>query len=224
LHANTLPDISGSFAGFQCAAYDKVGGKVWSAIGENDLKGYCGISATSPYTFESYTQNIPASSAHFGSQWAVVVPDLRLLVVSSYSSTNVYVLDLTNPSAGFVEKATTNGIVNLADWGAVYHHPSSSILIHEAEAITDGSIRKLKVPRNGDGSYNSSGSWDWTVVSKASGSPSPVFETTSGNFSGTYSKFNMVEDMGNGQSCIVMTLGIGAGYTWVYKLPVGEVT
>jgi hypothetical protein len=203
--------------GWGCTCFDRVNHKVWSFL----ASGAFGISYwsidTINETITTYKDNV--SMPDFQSQWAVSLYDLGLIVVSDQISSSVWILNTSNPSAGFTSKATVGGVSGLNKHGAVYHRPSSSIFMYSHSNQTAGEIRKLKIPRNLDGSYNPTGTWQWSVVSKAGGS-APT--TQYGDTQGTYSKFNIIENMGNGQACLVLTLGTGAGYTYVYKLPIGE--
>ncbi len=114
--------------------------------------------------------------------------------------------------------------------GAVYHPPSKSILIGGPTAggypLASGKgfphIMKLTVPTNGDGTFNNIPTWVVTPVPPAGGvSPSTNFPIRADNF-GCYSRFNIINDMGNGQSLLVYVPEHN-GPTYLYKLPAAGV-
>jgi hypothetical protein len=56
--------------------------------------------------------------------------------------------------------------------------------------------------------------YKWEDVVAAAGSVKPAYCPN-----GCNSKFNIVNDMGNGQSCLVLATGVDSAY--VYKMPGG---
>jgi hypothetical protein len=78
-----------------------------------------------------------------------------------------------------------------------------------------GQIRKLVIPTTGS-AYNPSGQWVWSTISPGGATP------TAAGGQGTYSKWNIVEDMGNGRAAIVFCGGISLP-TFVYKVPVAGI-
>src|SRR6185436_1597589 len=108
-------------------------------------------------------------------------------------STKIWVLNLANPSAGLTPIET--GGSSSPGSGAVYHKPSRAVLSWNNSGST---LRKLSIPSNPLGS-----GYSWSTISAASGnSVSP--QAFDGDFQGSYSKFNIIEDMGNGQSALVL--------------------
>lgn len=208
---------TGTTQGFNGAAYDSIGGKVWTVGGENDTKFYYSVDATTG-TIANYSQSLPGS--HFGSVSVAVATDLRLLVATDYNSGNFYVMDLTNPGAGFAAKAVTGLTSGRYAWGMVYHQASKSLLLFNGATHTTGQIIKVRIPTTGD-SYDAAGTWASSTVTKAGGvNPTEQYAIAGG----TYSKFNIVNDMGGGQACLVLVDGTAAGHTYVYKLPTTEIS
>lgn len=188
-----------SYVGFSCAAWDPVDQKAWGVFGEeNEVKGYW--SANMAGTLTTYTQSsIP--SAHFGSQWACVDPVRRRLIVSSFTSGNVYVLDLTSPASGFSPQTCTGGSANRLHQGAVYHAASDAILTFDVASNAPGTLNKLNLS-----------TFAWSTVSLGGTAPT----NQAGDDRGTNSKFQLFEFA----ECtlLVVVTGIGAGYTKVCKL------
>jgi hypothetical protein len=195
------------------AAYDRVGNRVWS-VAQYGLQdgGYsvdCSTGAMTPH-------NWVLSGNPFGQAWSVIAHDLRLWIVGSVTEGKLKILNLNNVGAGWTT-ITTSGAPDgfAAGTGAVYHPPSRAILVWNTSY--GGSIRKLAIPGN-----PLSGTYAWSTVIPASANTiSPPGQLDS-DFRGAYSKFNLIEDMGNGRSALVF-VGRTTGQTFVYKLPAAGV-
>ena len=92
----------------------------------------------------------------------------------------------------------------------MYHKPSRAILCWDGDGVN---LRKLAIPAS------IGSTWTWSRVSPASGNS---VTPTAAETNGTFGRFNIIEDMGNGQSalCVVNST---TGPTFVYKLPVAGV-
>jgi hypothetical protein len=169
--------------------------------------------------------------------WGVYVPDAdiavfglvyqdanvrtrRLLCVDCADPLNASSWFLVDPTGGLLwtqvgaddyVAPTAPGDYNRMGYGAVYHQPSRSILVYDP--ILGGTVRKLKIP-----AVPRSGTWTWSDVAHNGAAPSIPIATN-----GAFSKFNIVNDMGNGQACLVVCTQEG-GPSYVYKLPAGELT
>jgi hypothetical protein len=169
--------------------------------------------------------------------WGVYVPDAdiavfgvvyqdanvrtrRLLCVDCADPLNAASWFLVDPVGGLSWPQVTSddyvaptapGDYNRMAYGAVYHQPSRSILVYDA--VLGGTVHKLKIPAT-----PRSGTWTWSAVAHNGAAPSIPLVTN-----GVFSKFNIVNDMGNGQACLVVCTQ-EAGPSYVYKLPVGELT
>ena len=101
--------------------------------------------------------------------------------------------------------------------GAVYHPASRSILVYSVGAQKPSAnrvglgttLRRLRIPAN-----PMKDAYKWEDVVAAAGSVKPAYCPN-----GCNSKFNIVNDMGNGQSCLVLATGVDSAY--VYKMPGG---
>jgi hypothetical protein len=196
------------------AAYDRVANRVWSAAGYAESDGGYSVDAANGDITE-YDWTLGGNP--FSQAWSVVVHDKspRCWIVGSVNDAELWILNLENVAAGWVQKTPTGtptGFIESA--GAVYHSPSSAILVYHHSYGT--ALRKLSVPSN---PYT--GDYAWTTVSAAGGGATPP-GSVSGDFQGLYGKFNIIEDMGNGQSALVMVAST-TGDTYVYKLPVAGV-
>lgn len=218
--------------GFNCATFDPVANKAWGfhKIEGNDARWW---SADAAGTVTRYTQNWSvggiASMQH--RSWAVCCYDLGIIVIGNardngVADTVLGIIDVTSPGTMTIKNTSTP--LNMTQWGAVYHKPSapsqantSSILAYNQQIHSNGEMLKLRIPRTGGGAVDMAAAWNWITVNKAGG-VSPGHEAS--DFAGTYSKFNIVNDMGNNQACIVLCTGLGNGYTFVYKLPTTEIS
>lgn len=186
------------------AAYDRVGKRVWSIAQFALSKGAYSVDAdpTSP-TFGQRTEynfNIVP-----GYSWSVIAHDLRLWVVGGVNG--LYTLNLNSPSGGFDQQNTTGSSSALdLGVGAVYHQPSRAILCWDGYGAQ---VRKLAIPNP------VTGSWAWSAV-QPSGSNAVTPSGSQAN--GTYGRFNIIEDMGNGQSALCIVNSV-TGPTYVYKVP-----
>jgi hypothetical protein len=195
------------------AAYDRVDNKVWAFAGTSYAspdQAFYSVDATATATVRVY--NRINGNPTFSAMWAVVAHDLRVALIADRDSSKIWVLNLSNPGAGLtpIETGGTTG----TGGGAVYHKPSRAVLCWNNSGTT---LRKLAIPSNPLGS-----GYSWSTISAASGnSVSP--QAFDGDFQGCYSKFNIIEDMGNGQSALVLVTS-NKSPVYVYKLPMGAIS
>jgi hypothetical protein len=194
-----------------CSALDRVTGRIFSFGEDNGGTFPYWITDTATGITTAYTSS--ESLTTFGGAWAVVAHDLRILVIKDNDTNLVWVMDLNNHAAGLTPYTPTNAITGDGRSGAVYHQPSKAVLTFDAVSNPNGELKKLLIPTVG-GAFNPAGTFVWSTVEKLGGL-SPANER--GDAAGNFSKFNILEDMGNGESCLVVVTGIG-DYTWVYRL------
>lgn len=140
-----------------------------------------------------------------------------------YGGQGMYVMDMANPIIGFRPPKITfidNTGISQADWlsevsGAVYHAPSNAVFVYPR--LGTEYIVKLSVPPNPQ-----TDTWTAVKLTPANiGNPSrtiPVGNTY------IYSKFNIVNDMGDGTSAFVLMPDNGSdGPTYVMKIPAGGI-
>jgi hypothetical protein len=201
------------------------------------------------YSREDYGQNLWASldtstkairsgtgSANpTSSSWAAVVTDpsgqdrWRFFVINCRSDSSLAILNLkaSNPyaSSAWSRVSVSDSAALRVGLGAVYHKASRSILLYDASDMRDGGFFKLQVPTNSDGTY-AGGHWQVSKVMPAAGSanPSTGVPSSGGSAGGqyTWSKFNIIEDMGNGQAALVVCMDTTLP-VYVFKLPASGV-
>jgi hypothetical protein len=221
------------------AALDPVTGRVWCAHGTTSQRRW-GYIDTSTGTITRTSEWGYANTSGQDGLWAVVVTDPQdrwrffvapLVDAGLPGGGGIQTLDLkaANPLATAAwTTRTTNNVTAIANagLGAVYHEPSRSILLYNYATGTttpNGALLKIRVPTNGDGTFNASGQWTVTTINPASGSTTPPTNPGGAQGTGAWSKFNIVNDMGNGQACLVVVADV-TGLTYAYRLPTTEIT
>lgn len=215
-----------------CSAYDPVSQMIWT------IEGYARRqwSSLSTVTREIKGSTIYPFSDNTGSDgmWGVVVYDAkdrwRFLVLPARYRKGLHILNLkaadpyVDSAWSVVEVSDSTVLTDTTGCGAVFHAPSQSILLGNPignYGSLGGDIISIRVPVNEDGSY-AGGSWKVSRVTDGSGSVSPATgirgTPPTSEQNGAWSKFNLIENMGNGQSALVVCLAIDRP-TYVYKLP-----
>jgi hypothetical protein len=209
-HGLGLPTLGGNVNGEAgCASYDRVGNRVWSSVGagSNSLgQSIYSIDASSGVVSQ---HKIALQAGR--PRWSALAHDLRLWILGCGPDGVLELVDLNNPTQTIV-KTPTGSPSGLTDGaGAVYHAPSRAILTWNSYGAN---LRKLTIPSN-----PLTGSWVWSQVSPSSANS---VAPDAAPAQGTYSKFNLIEDMGNGQSALVV-VNSTSGPVYVYKLPAAGV-
>lgn len=205
LGINPISQSSFSWQG-GASAYDPVGNRVWSiaqyATGQGGYSVDASTGAITPYDWY-FADNR-------GGDWMVVAHDTnpRVLIHSVSRTGKIWVLNLEAPANGWTIKTPTGSPSGLIDGaGAVYHAASKSILCWRDFGAR---IRRLKVPSDPIG-----GNYAWSEIAP---SPSNAIVPPAGPANGTFGKFNLVPDMGNGRSALVLVTST-TGPVYVYKVP-----
>jgi len=191
------------------ACYDKVDNQIWAFANTSYVDPDHHFWSVDGSSGAVKLYNRKVGNPSFGSQWAAVAHDLRVALVSEQNTSKVWVIDLKNPGNGMTPIDT--GTANDIGAGVVYHQPSRAILLWNENG---SSLRKLSIPSNPLGS-----GYSWSTVNAAGGN-SVTPSVPDSDYRGTYSKFNIIEDMGNGQSALVLVTST-KGPVYVYKLPKG---
>lgn len=194
------------------SVYDRISNRIYT-FAEHSYFSDKALWSVDGSDFSVRTHNRVAGNPVFGGMWAAVAHDLRILMVSEYHKSNIWILNLNDPNYELQPRTTAMedgevGFVNNSRFGAVYHQASRAIFTYDK---LGSSIRKLKIPDN-----PLTGTYTWSVVEAAP--ENQVVPVTPDNMAGTYSKFNIIEDMGNGQSAIVLVTDT-RGPVYVYKIP-----
>lgn len=212
----------GSSFGFQSGpcAYDRKRHVMWvgaefatnDAIAQVDLSSALAAGRQNQSTGPAVAGRTIIDAAYVGlnDAWSIVLHDRAspLWVIGRTSTNRLWILDPSNPSAGFRER-TTSGTGSWAPGcGAAYVAAHNRIYIGGTE--TGSVVRYLTVPAD-----PLTGTWTWGTLSNGAGSvtPAPGYQ-----YNGTFSKFQVIEDMGNGQAAIALMTNV-EGATYVYKLP-----
>lgn len=200
--------------GFGVGVFDRVNHRIYGFANGS------GSAGALWWRFASQGSSIGVSTAYSDSltifpQWAICAHDLGIIVVGSSWQNDIKVLNIASNTWTTITNVSGTGFFAQGA-GAVYIAANHSIAIGDPRT-TGGSIYKLVIPTTSGGAYNSSGTWAWGLVTPSGGPSLATFASSSSNNSAS-SKFNIVEDMGNGQAAIVMVTKI-AGPTYVYKIP-----
>ena len=240
-HGVILPNQEGPPDG-SCgpSCYDPVGNKIWGFSETIETPRYWSVDAATG-AVTRYSTSMGGGRFNAGAAWAACAHDANgagkpgvVIVNALYTVADrekgtarqcVYVLDLQNPGRGLVEKVTTPTLAwggQLSDgdpsivfqprYGAVYHAPSRAILVYDPSMGLGNNIRKLNIPADPIG-----GQYTWETVTPASGGVDVKYPS---QWRGAYSKFNLIEDMGNGQGALVLVTDT-FGPVYVYRLPKG---
>jgi hypothetical protein len=228
-HGRLWPTIPGgapgSSFGFQSGpcAYDRAGNIMYAAGDFAVSNGVAQFNAATAVAAGAQSQStgpaVPGSSqintgdfTGLENAWSVILHNFpaRYWVVGCTGSSQLWILDPTNVAAGF-KKVSTSGT---GSWNsgcnALYIAAYNAIYVGGVE--TGATVRKLVVPAN-----PLTGTWTWTTLTNNSGSATPAGGY---QYNGTFSKLQVIEDMGNGQAALVLMSDVASG-TYVYKLPVG---
>lgn len=205
-------------------AYDPIGHKIWRGAEFATQDGVASIDVAAaiaagqqlnagPKVPGSTIYNVALAPNPFANAWSVVTTNTspRCWIVGAPNLSELWIMNLEGGAGTFTRKSTTgspNGFTRGV--GAVYHAPSRAILVGGSEYGAD--IRKLAI----NGTNPLTATYTWSQVSPGSGNS--VAPTGNDQYRGTFSKFQMIEDMGNGQSAIVLVTTV-TGPTYVYKLP-----
>lgn len=221
---------AGSTFGFQSGpgAYDRVANKIWRAGDFATANGISSIDvaaaaaagpanpSTGPAVAGSKIYNVPLTgSSTFSDAWSVVTHDTspRCWIVGATKPGLLWIMDLENDRGVIVQSSTSGSPDGFSGGvGAAYHAPSRAILVGGSEY--GASIRKLSI----QGSNPLTATYSWSTIEPAAGNT--VTPGSPGGYQGTFSKFQMIEDMGDGCAALVMVTSV-TGPVYIYKLPAG---
>lgn len=158
--------------------------------------------------------------------WAVCAYDLGIIVVGDQNLGRIAVLDIgsntwsvvTNTTGAFYYGPSLSSALNGV--GAVYYQPAHQILVGNPNDI-NGDMFVVNIPVSA-GAFQTAGQWAG-FRKTLTGGPSPATFARPGNNNFTYGRWNIIEDMGNGQSALVYVPSIN-GAVFVFKIPLAGVT
>jgi hypothetical protein len=216
------PDFAGggSGAAFGRAIFDPVRHKVWAFGGNNNTHSpyYWSVDTQGSTLGQSRVYRKSESLDSFSS-WAICAPDLRIAVMGGTTFQKIVVFHLDR--AGQVsDHQTVSNVTGTGHFssgaGGAYVPASRSIAIANPK-LTGNAIHHLRIPTrivNNQVQYDPSGTWAWETSS-----PEGVkLAVPEGGNNDVYSKWGLIEDMGNGQSAIIVALAYD-GPTYVLKVP-----
>ena len=136
------------------------------------------------------------------------------------STWGLHIFDAANPTATRRPvNLTVSGVSGSSNWatnqwGAVWHAASNSLLVGSGQ-----SENFVKITPNSPTAYT--GAWTATTVTPSNTADSSRV-IPDGDSVYAYGRWNLVNDMGNGQSAIVFHPAGPSKPVYVYKLPAGE--
>jgi len=144
-----------------------------------------------------------------GYSWMAICEDIRLLVVGGEQ--NQYYLNIDDDLSGTT--ATWSGLNSTgapARFGlgrnGHCHDPSRAIFAWDGDGAN---VIRLAIPTT------LSNNWTWSTISPDGNN---AVTPSSAESNGTFSRFNLIKDMGNGQGALVLLNDIFEA-TYIYKLP-----
>lgn len=232
-----VTNANSNFFGFGGGVFDRYGHQI---IGVANGSGGFGISWQ---IIPTRGPNIGVSTAFLDQSifmepyWAVCAYDLRIVVIFDGFNNRVAWLDLNPANAATYNKwtvaPTTGPQYNPTAGGSAFSQgiagcngSGNYIARNRCIAVVDpislnGQIYKLQIPTKldtyGRVIFDPNATWTWSILSGAAGTP-PTGAAAFGGGNTFPSRCKIVEDMGNGQSALVMTGNYNTP-TYVYKIP-----
>jgi len=217
----------GNFFPGGCAAYDRISRQIYSLPqGNNPSVVVMNLRSN---TVQQHSIAPLSFNGGFKYQWAAVASDLRILIAPEHASPRVWIHHIDGDSAGqnWSSQAPVNAFTHVpAALGGVYHAPSRAVIVGgpsitegDEPSLWDGGMKLLRIPVTRDGRYDVSANLRYEAFPPVAGS---VVVRVPPSYRGTYGKFNLIEDMGNGQAALVLVTDV-FGPVYAFKLPVGGV-
>lgn len=211
-------------ASFGVSVFDRVGHRVFGlgGLGSDRTNCYVWYVSTQAGSFGqsvSYILNNGNPYADF--RWAVCAYDLNIIVAADGANGRIIVFDLTNVGgSGWYQAITPSGSgyygggVSGPFPGAGYVAANHMIGVGDPPNIGN-TIYKLQVPTkvsSGNTVYDPSGTWAWTSSTPGGATVTHPDDTK------PYTRFNIIENMGDNTAALVYIGGVSAP-TYVYKVP-----
>lgn len=204
----SLSGVNNNVAGFGVAVHHNVRNRAYGLAGNganNTNWWFVNTSGGSIGTGQAFTSS--QTFGHWGT-WAVCASDLDIVVAGDHLRNAVCVLNCATNTWTQVTNITGSGYYQ-QNAGGAYCPINKTIAVGNPPTVGN-TFLKLQIPTSG-GAYNPSGQWVWSQVA---GGGSTITSVTDKAFS----RWNIVEDMGNGRSALVFVGGIAMS-TFVYKIP-----
>jgi len=150
--------------------------------------------------------------------WCVCAHDLRIILVGDGANHRVLVLDISGAAMATsfqIVSSFTGTPYTTGRCSGGYLPISNAIILGDPQNL-GGTLKKIKIPTkisNGRKVYDSAGTFQCSDVITGGVTP-----TTTAADSGTFGKFRLVPDMGDGRMAFVFVGGIDRS-TFLYKIP-----
>jgi hypothetical protein len=141
-----------------------------------------------------------------GNAWAVIPPNCSPRCLIKGAEGVLRVFNLETPSV-YRTKTVTGTLPTGANINGVYHSASRKVILGGGSSST---VQTLSIPAD---PWNATTGFTVGSLTTAGGSISSIVT------SGTNGQFQMIEDMGDGRSCVVYHCRNVTQPTYVYKLP-----
>lgn len=143
----------------------------------------------------------------------------RCWIVSDRANSEIGIVPLDDPSSVIWKSVGGSWPRDNGSGMSAHYHPASQAIL--VGGLWDGDssnaeIWKLSVPNDLE-----TGSFAWTTLSPAAGN-TVVPATGTDQFRGAFGKFQLIHDLGDGRSALVVVANV-FGPTYVYKLPAAGV-
>jgi hypothetical protein len=210
-HGRTSQFWVNQLGGFGCSAAlpsrDLVYGFLPTAA---DTDEYGIVNTATGATEDTRASYTTANVALISPAWAVGCDDLDIVIVGRAGTATIRVLiastgvwhtvSVPNSYRWNEYDAATEGLFT-GGYNPVYHEASHSILFYDWNQSSSGKIRQLKIPTSG-GAYNQGWTWTWAELTTTNFTTNGTGAQIGGK--NTYGKFNLIEDIGNGEPVLVL--------------------
>jgi hypothetical protein len=230
---STIPGGSaGSTFGWQggAGAFDPTNNKIWKRadfyVGQGVASIDCATAVAAGPQNQSTGPQVPGSTYYDNRDVVGVSPAPSVITTGTVTpcwiqllingGPRIDVMDLNNPT-GLFFSPSASGTGSYPDGaGAVWHRASNAVLVYDLSF--GANIGMLKLSSNDP----RTASYGWSTVTPAAGNTATPATDQVSQFRGLFSKVQLINDMGNGQSALVAMCGY-RGSTYVYKLPLAGV-
>jgi hypothetical protein len=204
---------NGGFINNGRSVFDRAGHRIVSVGNPGDSVGTFWVEV--PTAGANLGKSTAYSAALYTNpSWCVIAHDLGILVCGHRTTNNVHVMDLASRAWTKVTNVSGTGYYASGAQG-VYVAANHTIGVGDPRS-TGQQIYRLSIP-TADGAYSPGGTWTWSLINPLGSGPGMSKFARPGSDNGAQTKWNIIEDMGNGQAALVFC-GNYNGPTQVYKI------
>lgn len=201
--------------GFGTAVYDPVTQKLFGiSNGSGSFGIYWSITPVTANDFGAITTQID-SSRWIAPGWATVAPDLGIVIVGNTAANNIQILNIATNTWATANQAGQGVWPGSTAYGGIYgcvYMPETKEIIVANPFETGNTMYVASIPLTSGGAYDPTGLWVWSQRVRTGG-------PTGAPSGWGSSKWNRVNDMGDGRPAIVFVSDVN-GATYVYKPPI----